>query len=98
MKKLILLLSILFMIPGCLFAQSEPDYNPMSVGNYWIQHTDTLFGGYNPTTFRTDVEGIDLIGGNEYFRIKQEQTVDDGSKDPSTSGMYGPGKTPLVVY
>jgi len=83
MKKLILLIIILFLLPEFMFAQQNSDYNLMNVGNYWVQHTDTLFGGYNPTTFKIDIEGTDLINGKDYFRMKQEQTVDDGSKDPS---------------
>ena len=82
------------MIPVCLFAQYEY-YNPINVGNYWIQHTDSA-GGF---TSRTDIEGIDLIGGKEYFRMKQELTKDNSSQEPniwyvwvgqdSTGGLLG---------
>ncbi len=83
MYKIFGFLISFLIIPGCLFSQVQSDYNPMNIGNYWIQHTNTLFDGYNPTTFRMEIEGIDLINGIEYFRMKQEQTVDDGSKKPS---------------
>jgi hypothetical protein len=81
MKKLILLIIVLFITANPLFAQL--DYNPMSVGNYWIQHSDSFGDGFNPTTFRTDVEAIDLIKGKEFFRMRQEQSLDNGSQDPS---------------
>lgn len=99
MKKLFGFIIILCVIPNCLFGQLSSDYNPMNIGNYWIQHTDTLFGGYNPTTFRMDIEGIDRINGLDYFRMKQEQKADDGSQDStvwyvwtgqdSTGGLLG---------
>lgn len=89
MKKLLLLLIVPFLIPDIMFAQLvASDYYPLHVGDYWIQHTDTIFGGYQPTTFRTDIEDIDIIGVEEYFRMKQAQTVDDGSGKSSHWYMW----------
>jgi hypothetical protein len=81
MKKLKLLLIIPFLIPDFMFAQLASDYYPMHVGDYWIQHTDTTQGEYQPTTFKKDIEGIDLILGEEYFRMRQTRTADDGSSE-----------------
>jgi len=78
MKKPIFLPIIVFMISSCLIAQVDSDYNPISVGNYWIQHSDSGSGW----TSRTDIEGTDLIGDIEYFRMKQVVTIDDGSEEP----------------
>ena len=70
MKKTLLILLLTLAIPASTFSQEPSDYYPMQVGNYWIMNCDTLFGDYNPTIFRQDVESIDLILGEEYFRIK----------------------------
>ena len=51
------------------------------MGDYWVQHTDSISFEYQPTTFRKDIEAIDLILGEEYFRMRQTRTVDDGSSD-----------------
>jgi len=106
MKKLKLLLIIPFILTDHLFAQTVSDYYPMQVGNYWISHTDTIFGVYQPTILRIDVEAVDLIGGDEYFRIRQGYSADDGSSEShwynwirkdATSGVMGAfGDTSIV--
>jgi len=70
MKNSLLLIAMVLMTTTITSAQNASDYYPMTVGNYWIMRCDTLFGEYNPTIFRQDVEGIDLINDEEYFRIK----------------------------
>ena len=62
-------------------AQGATDYYPLHVGYYWVQHTDTISGGYQPTTFRQDIEGTDLILGEEYYRSSNWFTTDDGSSE-----------------
>jgi len=79
MKKLKLLLFIPFLMPSFTFAQLVSDYYPMHVGNYWIQQNDTSFVGYQLMVSRTDIEAIDLICNEEYFRMRQENTFDDSS-------------------
>ena len=59
-------------------AQGAIDYFPLHVGDYWVQHTDTISGEYQPTTFRREIEGIDLIGGEEHFRLRETLSPDDG--------------------
>ena len=70
MKNSLLLISLVIMTTIIASAQDASDYYPMKVGNYWIMSCDTLLGEYNPTIFRQDVEGTDLILDEEYFRIK----------------------------
>ncbi len=70
MKNLLLFVTLVLMTTTLVSAQKASDYYPMEVGNYWIMRCDTLFGEYNPTIFRQDVEGVDQIKGEEYFRIK----------------------------
>ena len=106
MKKIILLLIIPFLLPDHLFAQMVPDYFPIHVGDYWILHADTISGVYQPTTYRVDIEAIDLIGGDEYFRMRQGYSADDGSseghwylwiREDSTGGVIGAfGDTSIV--
>lgn len=106
MKKLILLLIIPFLLPDHLSAQTVPDYFPMHVGDYWILHADMISGVYQPTTYRVDIEAIDLIGGDEYFRMRQGYSADDGSseghwylwiREDSTGGVIGAfGDTSIV--
>jgi hypothetical protein len=88
MKKFKLLLFITLLISNLTSSQSITDYNPMHVGNYWVQQTDSINGGYQPTTFRMDIEGTDPINGVEYFRMKQEMKVNDGSEEPSNWYMW----------
>ena len=107
MKKLKLLLIIPFILTDHLFAQTVSDYYPMQVGDYWISHTDTISGVYQPTTFRVDVEAVDLIGGDEYFRMRQGYSANDGSseshwytwiREDSTGGVMGAfGDTSIVA-
>jgi len=80
-KKLVLLLIIPFLTPYQMFAQLASDYYPLHVGDYWIYHTDSISYEYQPTTFRKDIEAIDLIGSAEYFRMRQTRTADDGSSN-----------------
>ena len=70
MKNSSLLIVLVLMTTTIASAQDASDYYPLKVGNYWIMRCDTLLGEYNPTIFRQDVEGIDLILDEEYFRIK----------------------------
>jgi len=70
MKNSSLLIALVLMTTTIASAQNVSDYYPMQVGNYWIMRCDTLYGEYKPTIFRQDVEGIDLIFDEEYFRIK----------------------------
>jgi hypothetical protein len=70
MKNSLLLIALVLMTTTIVSAQHASDYYPMQVGNYWIMRCDTLLGEYNPTIFREDVEDIDLILDEEYFRIK----------------------------
>ena len=83
MKRIACLLITSFLFLNFLTAQFGIDYNSMNVGNYWIQHIDSINGEYEPATFRMDVECIELIGDQEFFRLKQEQRRDDGSGNPS---------------
>ena len=80
--KLVLLLPLL--MPNQMFAQLASDYFPLQVGNYWVQRSESL-GGANPTTFRLELEGTDMIGGTEYFRLSQILSADN---DSSESGWY----------
>ncbi len=66
-----------------VIAQTGTDYFPLHVGDYAIQHTDYVGGVWQPTTFRMDIEAIDQIAGENYYRWKQTRRVDDGS-DEST--------------
>jgi hypothetical protein len=70
MKNSLLLISLVIMTTIIASAQDASDYYPMKIGNYWIMSCDTLLGEYNPTIFRQDVEGTDLILDEEYFSIK----------------------------
>ena len=61
------LLSVIFLgIVEIVYAQGAIDYYPLHVGDYWVQHTDSVSGVYQPTTFRQEIEGSDLIMGEEY--------------------------------
>ena len=66
-----------------VIAQTISDYFPLHVGDYAIQHTEYVDGVLQPTTFRMDIEAIDQIAGENYYRWKQTRRVDDGS-DEST--------------
>lgn len=60
-------------------AQHAGEYYPLHVGDYWIQHTDSLDG--EPGTFRMEVEDIDNIRGTEYFRMKQQLVYEDTGEE-----------------
>ena len=83
MKTLRLVLLLPILMSNSMFAQSASDYYPMHVGDYWVQHIDTLDGEFRPTTFRQEIEGIDLILGEEYFLRSNRLTADDGSSESS---------------
>jgi hypothetical protein len=53
-------------------------YFPLHVGDYWIDHSDSINGEYQPTTMRREVDGTNLIQGKTYFRLKEEIRTDDG--------------------
>lgn len=53
-------------------------YFPLHLGDYWIDHTDSINGEYRPTTMRREVEGTDSIQDKTYFRMKEEIRSDDG--------------------
>jgi len=77
--KTLLLISLIFLSAEIVSAQGASDYCPGDIGDYWVQHTDTTGGGYQPTTFRKDIEDIDLVLGEEYFRMGQRLKRDDNS-------------------
>lgn len=92
-----LLILIPFLITSQMFAQSASDYYPLHVGDYWIQHTDSISGEYQPTTFRKDIEAIDLILGEEYSRIRQTRTADDGSSDSTWYSWVREASTGILL-
>jgi hypothetical protein len=89
MKKLTLLLIIPILFSN-LVTQALSFQYPMQVGNYWIFKTDTIAGAYNPTTFRIDIEAVDMIGDKSYFRMKQTYT---GSMENEWYGWVGGDST-----
>ncbi|MDZ7341560.1 MAG: T9SS type A sorting domain-containing protein [candidate division KSB1 bacterium] len=54
------------------------NYFPLHIGDYWIEHTDSIAGQYRPTTMHRKIEGTNLIQGKTYFRMKEEMKSDDG--------------------
>ena len=64
-----------------IFADTFEDYYPLSVGDYWIQHSDIWSGGNNPVTFTMENEAIDQIGGEDYVRKLNWLLWDDGSDE-----------------
>ena len=97
MKQLIFSLLIPLLIPNSLFGQGASDYFPIHVGDYWVQRTDTLFGEYRPTTFRKEIEGTDLILGEEYARGGNWLTADDGSLEISWYAWFRGESTGIVL-
>jgi Secretion system C-terminal sorting domain len=81
MKKIHLISAILLMTSSQMSAQMISDYFPARVGNYWVQHTDSLRGQYMPTTFRQEYERTDMILGKEYLMRSNRMTADDNSSD-----------------
>ncbi|MCI0515194.1 T9SS type A sorting domain-containing protein [candidate division KSB1 bacterium] len=55
------------------------DYFPLHLGDYWMQRTDSSFGGLKPSTFEMRVNQSDMINGKEHLRIDQNLTSDDNS-------------------
>jgi hypothetical protein len=70
-KKYIIFLLILT-FTKIASAQDANEYYPLHVGDYWIQQVDSLEG--EPGIMRIDVEGIDMISNQSYFRMKQQLT------------------------
>ncbi|MFC1898471.1 FlgD immunoglobulin-like domain containing protein [Candidatus Cloacimonadota bacterium] len=64
-----------------IFADSFEDYYPLSVGDYWIQHSEISNGGIDPITFNMENEAIDQINGLDYVRKLNHLAWDDGSDE-----------------
>jgi len=83
----------LFLIFSChsIFADTFEEYYPLSIGDYWIQHSDIWSGGNNPVTFTMENEAIDQINGEDYVRKLNFLHWDDGSDENNqavASGIY----------
>ena len=79
MKRLISGLLFIILTP-CIAQQVSDYYPPPNIGDYWIHHAETFMGENNPYTTVEEVEGIDIINEQEYFRYKVSATEDiDGS-------------------
>ena len=76
-------LFVLFLISSVftISADSFADYYPFAVGNYWIEHSDVYNGGYNPITFTMEIEAIEQIGGEDYFRRINHLALDSGANE-----------------
>lgn len=82
-KEIVVGLNILFlMIATMVTGQGFKDYYPLHVGDYWIERSDSIYGKYQPVTFRVDVEGTDVIKGQTYFRMKQRLSSDGNEFEP----------------
>ena len=79
MRVLLFILSFLLATIEFVFAQEALDYYPLHVTDKWIQHIDSLDGGYNPATFTQEIEGTDVILGEEYRRRSNWLIYDDNS-------------------
>ena len=75
MKKYLFV--VLFILPVMICAQTPIDYFPLSVGDYWIQHGE--LGDEDPKIFTMEIEGTDLIDGDEYVRKLNLVEHEDGS-------------------
>ena len=73
---LVLILSFL-----SIFAETLEDYYPLSVGDYWIQHSEISNGGNDPVTFTMEIEEIEQINGEDYVRKLNWLYWDDGSDE-----------------
>ena len=62
-------------------ADTYEDYYPLSVGDYWIQHSDIWNGGNDPVTFTMEIEEIEQINGEDYVRKLNWLYWDDGSDE-----------------
>ncbi|HEX9970608.1 MAG TPA: hypothetical protein VGD14_00920, partial [bacterium] len=69
-SKLCSILLLVLTFAKITIAQDAKEYYPLHVGDYWIQHTDSLEG--KPGIMRIDIENIDIIRGQSYFRMKQQ--------------------------
>ena len=64
-----------------IFADTFEDYYPLSVGDYWTQHSDIWSGGNNPVTFTMEHEAIEQINGESYIRRLNWLEWDDGTNE-----------------
>ncbi|MCI0495038.1 hypothetical protein L0Z72_08510, partial [candidate division KSB1 bacterium] len=80
-KEYIILLLILT-FTKIASAQDANEYYPLHVGDYWIQQVDSLEG--EPGIMRIDVEDIDIIRGQSYFRMKQQLTKEATGEEYAT--------------
>jgi len=79
MKKT-LLLFILTIIPVNLVGQVAADYFPLHIGNNWEIHSSPILGStWASRIFTREIEGIDIINNQEYFRIMQQESSVGGS-------------------
>jgi len=97
MKTFQLLALLSFFILNFTFAQLASDYYPLHIGNYWIQHADSISFEYQPTTFRKEIVAIDLIGGEEHFQFKQTRMADDGSSSSTKYFWYREDSTGILL-
>jgi hypothetical protein len=80
-KKCVILLLVLT-FAKITIAQDAREYYPLHVGDYWIQQVDSLEG--EPGIMRMDVEDIDIIRGQSYFRMKQQLTNEATGEEYTT--------------
>jgi len=82
MKTVKGILFLLLWEGGIIFGQSTvQNYYPLHVGDYWIMVTDSSENG--TLTDLEEIEGTDMILGNQYYRRKTTLTASDGSKRSS---------------
>jgi hypothetical protein len=63
-------------------AQGSAEYYfPLRVGNYWAYHTDGVQNFWSPRTTRETIDGTDLIGGQQYVRVKGVEILDENTAD-----------------
>lgn len=79
MRILLFIISIFLATVEFVSAQGAVNYYPIQVGYTWVQHADSINGGYNPTTFSMAMEGTDLIFGDLYNRKSNWMFADDNS-------------------
>ena len=56
------------------YCPSAQSYNPLKIGNSWVEQSDTMNGAYNPVTFTKTIPTTDSIGGEEYFQVYQKMS------------------------
>jgi hypothetical protein len=79
MNKSLLILVAVIAVAELAFGQAVSDYYPFNVGNYWVQQNNSGSGEQQSDSFRVEIEGVDLIDGSEYFRMKQSLLFNDGA-------------------